>query len=127
MRFAILGPVQVWAHERRLALGGPRQVALLAYLVLHPNRAVSSDSLVDALWNGVVSGGDKRVQMAIARLRKALEPDTEHAKQRVRTVSGGYLLTVEPGELDADEFRAGVQEAGRCLTLVIRPGRRCFC
>lgn len=112
MRFAILGPVQVWAQERQLKLGGPQQVALLAFLLLHANRAVSSDALIDALWDGTVSGADKRVQMAIARFRKTLDAGAERAGQRVRTVSGGYLLAVDPGELDADEFRAGVQ-AGR--------------
>jgi predicted ATPase/DNA-binding SARP family transcriptional activator len=112
MKFAILGPIQVWAQQRRVKLGGPQQVALLAFLLLHANRAVSSDALIDALWDGNASGGRNRVQMAIARLRKALEAGVDDAGQRVRTVSGGYLLAVEPGELDADEFRAGVQ-AGR--------------
>ena len=46
----ILGPVEVWQGEQRLALGGPRQLALFAFLVLHPNRAVSRDELIDALW-----------------------------------------------------------------------------
>jgi predicted ATPase/DNA-binding SARP family transcriptional activator len=115
MRFAILGPVQVWAQERQLSLGGPRQLALLAFLVLHANRAVSSDALIDALWGGAASGGDKRVQMAIARLRKALDSAGEDGVQRVRTVSGGYLLAIERGELDADEFRAAVREGREAL------------
>src|SRR6202042_2344634 len=113
--FTILGPVEVWAHERRLVLGGPRQVALLAFLVLHPNRAVSRDSLIDALWDGRASGGDKRVQMAIARLRKALEPSTGHSEQRIQTVSGGYLLAVKPGELDADDFRTRTRDGRAAL------------
>jgi DNA-binding SARP family transcriptional activator len=74
MRFAILGSVEVWADDRRLALGGPRQLRLLSFLLLHRNRAVSRDSLIDALWGEDAGIGGKRLQMAIARLRKELEP-----------------------------------------------------
>ncbi len=53
--------------------------------------------------------------MAVARLREALEPRTEVCRPLLRTVRGGYLLMVEPGELDADEFRAGVREGRAAL------------
>ena len=46
----VLGPVEVWSDERRLVLGGPRQIALLAFLLLHANRAVSADAVIDAVW-----------------------------------------------------------------------------
>ncbi|HEX8977382.1 MAG TPA: BTAD domain-containing putative transcriptional regulator [Solirubrobacteraceae bacterium] len=114
MRFAILGPVEVWAQERRLDLGGRRQLALLAYLVLHANRAVSSDSLIDGVWGAVGAGAQKRLQMAIARLRKELA-SAEDGERRLRTVGGGYLLVVAPGELDADLFRTGVREGRAAL------------
>ena len=48
--FGILGPVEVHDAERPLPLGGPRQLALLAVLLLHANRAVSSESLLEAVW-----------------------------------------------------------------------------
>jgi len=38
IRFRILGPIEAWADEHRLSLGGPRQRTLLAYLLLNPNR-----------------------------------------------------------------------------------------
>ena len=114
MRFAILGPVEVWAQERRLDLGGRRQLAVLAYLLLRANRAVSSDSLIDAVWETAGAGAEKRLQMAIARLRKELAT-AEGGERRLRTVGGGYLLPVESGELDADVFRAGVREGRAAL------------
>lgn len=46
----VLGSVEARSGERRLALGGPQQVKLFAFLVLHANRAVSADALVDAVW-----------------------------------------------------------------------------
>jgi SARP family transcriptional regulator, regulator of embCAB operon len=121
LRFAILGPVEVWAHERRLDLGGRRQLALLAFLVLHANRAVSTDSLIDGVWETAGTGAEKRLQMAVARLRKVLETG-EGGERRLRTVGGGYLLSVAPGELDADVFKAGVHE-GRETLLAGDPAR----
>lgn len=53
--------------------------------------------------------------MAIARLRKALEPINEGAGARLQTVKGGYLLSVAPGELDADAFHAAVHAGVRAL------------
>jgi class 3 adenylate cyclase len=88
---------------------------LLAFLLLHANRAVSSDSLTDAVWGEARVGAGNRLQMAIARLRKALEPLNDDGEPRLRTVGGGYLLSVGPGELDADVFGAGVQDGQRAL------------
>jgi len=113
--FRILGPVEAAAGERRLAVGGPTQVKLLAYLALHANRAVSADALVDAVWGSARSGARNRLQMAVARLRKALEPLDNRAGGVVRTVGGGYLLAVGPGELDADAFEAQAEEGRRAL------------
>src|SRR5689334_5540361 len=114
-RLLILGPVEVWWGERRLALGGPRQLALFAFLVLHANRAVSRDALIDALWGPARSDADNRLQMAIARLRKALEPINADGAARLQTVKGGYLLAIAAGELDADEFHAAVHAGSRAL------------
>ncbi|MCA1598182.1 MAG: hypothetical protein LC769_04040 [Chloroflexi bacterium] len=50
LRYAILGAVGLCDAERRVAVGGPRQDALLALLVLKANHAISSDELIDALW-----------------------------------------------------------------------------
>ena len=42
--FRILGPIEASVDGRLLALGGPRQLKLFAFLVLHANRAVSRDA-----------------------------------------------------------------------------------
>lgn len=106
--FGILGPIELRAGDRRVPAGGPRQLALLAFLLLHANRAVSNDQLQDALWGDDGGGGIKAVQMAVARLRRSLEPLRAGDEPVLRTVSGGYLLSVAPGELDADVFEDGV-------------------
>ena len=51
MEFRILGPLEVLdAQGRRLALGGPKQRALLAVLLLHAGQVVAVERLVDELW-----------------------------------------------------------------------------
>jgi DNA-binding SARP family transcriptional activator len=90
-------------------------MSLFAFLVLHANRAVSRDELIDAVWGPARSDADNRLQMAIARLRKALEPLNGDVETRLQTVSGGYLLSIAPGELDADTFHAGVHAGARAL------------
>src|SRR5438067_1798885 len=50
MEFRILGPLEVIENGRTVDLGGQKQRALLAMLLLHANEVVSSDRLIDALW-----------------------------------------------------------------------------
>jgi DNA-binding SARP family transcriptional activator len=114
-RFRILGPIEAWADGRRVELGGPRQRTLLAFFLLHPNRALSSDVLIDAVWKSRPSATDNRLAMAIARLRKALGPLNGSGGTPLRTVSGGYLLTVGPSELDADQFNGRLSDGLHAL------------
>lgn len=106
----ILGPIEAWCGNRRLDIGGPRQVALLAFLLVHANRAVPSDVLLDALWGPARSGVDNRLQMAVARLRKSLAPLEGPAGLALRTVGGGYLLSLEPNQLDAEVLAVRLQD-----------------
>ncbi len=110
VRFGILGPVEAWLGDEPVALGGPRQLALLGFLVLHANRAVSSDAVIEGVWGTVDGGAGKRLSVAIARLRRALEPFESDGVSRLRTVGGGYMLSLCAGELDAERFEALVME-----------------
>ena len=51
MDFRILGPVEVRDDDGPLMLGGRKQRALLAVLLLHGNQVLSTDSLISALWD----------------------------------------------------------------------------
>ena len=113
--FRILGPIEAWSGERRLPLGGQRQLGLLAFLLLRGNRAASSDALLDAVWGSDRPGADNRLQMGIARLRKALAPLQSDGEAILRTVGGGYLLSVAPGELDTDVFETSMKQARTAL------------
>ena len=115
VKFGILGPVEFTDGVKPLSVGGPRQVALLAFLLLNANRAVSVDQLIEALWAENVGGGVKALHTSVARLRKALGTNGSDIEPALKTVSGGYLLAVKPGELDADVFQVGVENGRRAL------------
>jgi predicted ATPase/DNA-binding SARP family transcriptional activator len=116
IKYAILGPIELRDGDRRLAVSGPRQLALLALLLLNANRALSYDRLIDALWGGLrPAGAVKRLQAAILRLRRTLDGSGGEDESALRTVTGGYLLAVRPGELDAQVFQTRVEDARRAL------------
>jgi len=116
VRYAILGPVELRDGERRVGVGGPRQVALLALLLINANRALSRDQLIDALWGERgPEGAVKRLQVAVARLRRTLDPDGMQADSALRTTAGGYLLVVAPGELDVELFQNQMAEGRHAL------------
>jgi DNA-binding SARP family transcriptional activator/DNA-binding beta-propeller fold protein YncE len=118
VKFRILGPLEVERDGRLVALGGGQQRALLAVLLLHANEPVSADRLVEELWGEPTPPrAVKRLQVAVTRLRQALDADDlgATAKPALRTTTGGYLLAVGPGELDADAFQTRVQDGRQAL------------
>ena len=73
LHFRILGPFEVTEDEEALALGSPRQRALLAVLLLHRGELVSSDRLTDELWGErPPPTANKIVQGYVSHLRKIL-------------------------------------------------------
>ena len=50
MEFRVLGSLEVVDHDGPVALGAPKQRALLAVLLLHRGEPVSSDRLIDEIW-----------------------------------------------------------------------------
>jgi DNA-binding SARP family transcriptional activator len=106
MEFRVLGPLEVGGDDGTLELGGVKQRSLLAMLLLHANEVVSTDRLVDALWGAsppLRSG--KSIQVYVSRLRKTLADD------RLVTRAPGYVLYVDPDELDLARFERLVSEA----------------
>jgi DNA-binding SARP family transcriptional activator len=118
IKYAILGPIELYEGERLVRGGGPRQLALLAMLLVYANRAVSGDRLIDALWGQHDRAGAlQSLRVAISRLRKTLHVDVAGAEGEpaLRTMASGYLLAVRPGELDAEVFQAGLEDGRRAL------------
>jgi YVTN family beta-propeller protein len=104
LEFRVLGPLEVVANGRPVAVGGPKQRALLSMLLLSANRVVARERLLEELFaNQSVSSADHALHNHIFRLRKALVPTPEY-EPRLVSRSHGYLLRVEPGELDLERF-----------------------
>ena len=95
-------------------MAGERQRVLLAMLLLHANQVVSADVLIDGLWGErPPPSALNAVHVAMSRLRRALGVEGEARSDGVlATRERGYVLRVEPGELDLDRFR-GLLERGR--------------
>ncbi|MET8687426.1 BTAD domain-containing putative transcriptional regulator [Streptomyces sp. NPDC004732] len=112
MHFGVLGPLAV-----RDGKGEPVKVpeakvrALLADLLVHEGRPVSADRLIDDLWGDAPPGNPANaLQSKVSQLRRALGRD------RVVHQPPGYRLRLDPAagdEVDADRFRALVEEARR--------------
>jgi serine/threonine protein kinase len=99
MEFLILGPLEVSDDGRKLTLGGPKQRAVLAHLILRANRVVPADLLIDGLWGEEPpESARKTLQTYIYRLRKVL------GDGRLEGRDGGYVLAAADGEIDSGRF-----------------------
>ena len=106
MRFRLLGPLEVEDDERPLDISRPKQRTLLAMLVLNANRVVSTDSLIEALWEDhVPDTAAKALQVHVSHLRRLL------GATRLVTRAPGYVLRVSDNEYDVHEFEALVRQA----------------
>ena len=99
MQFHILGPLEVVERDVAQPLGGARQRAVLAILILHRGELVSGERLADELWGErLPATAAKTLQGYISRLRKTLGEDV------LRTRGRGYVLALQGGQLDLDQF-----------------------
>jgi DNA-binding SARP family transcriptional activator len=115
LEFRVLGPLEVLKGGRPVPLGGRRQRALLALLLLHANEPLSADRLITELWGDAApETARKMVQNNVWQLRKLLEEEAA-APQLLTTLPGGYELRLGPDQLDADRFTRLVGDARRAL------------
>ncbi len=99
MEFRLLGPMEALDGDTPVALGGLKQRALLARLLVSPNRTVAVDRLVDDVWGE--AGPDsaaKMVQVFVSQLRKVLPAGT------LVTRPPGYLVEVDQEAIDIGRF-----------------------
>jgi len=97
--FRILGPLEVDGPGGPMALGGQRQRALLAALLLEAGRVVPMDRLVDELWGEEPPRtATTSLHNSVSRLRRAL------GEELIETRAPGYLLKAEPEWIDATHF-----------------------
>jgi DNA-binding SARP family transcriptional activator/streptogramin lyase len=106
-------------------VGGARQRALLAALLIRPNAVVSSDRLIDELWGETPPDtASTALHGYVSQLRKVLEPGRAAGApaEVLVTRAPGYVLRVDPSAIDAARFEQLVQE-GRNALAAGDPGR----
>ena len=130
--FGVLGPLEVLRSGDAVPLGGPRQRAVLALLLLQANQVVSQDRLIEDVWEGHAPAASiTSLQTYVSHLRRALEPNRPRgdAREVLATRDHGYVLLVNREQLDAavfqDELTAGIAtlEAGRHAEAARRLGQ----
>jgi DNA-binding SARP family transcriptional activator len=123
VEFRILGPLEVVEHDQSVVLGGPKQRALLAVLLLHRGEVLSTDRLIDEVWGEhPPATAVKTLQGYVSRLRRALGDGV------VQTRGRGYEISLLSGQLDLDRFERLVaggraaRDAGDAATAARRLG-----
>lgn len=115
MEFRVLGPLEVLEAGTPLPLGGPKQRAVLARLLLDAGHPVSTDALAESVWGeDPPEHARATLQVYVANLRRVL--DREHLgdddHRRLQRRSAGYVLNLLPGDtLDLRRFRRRSREA----------------
>ncbi len=112
LQFRVLGPLEVDAGGGPIPLGGPKQRAVLAHLLIRANELVPAETLVDEVWGeGPPEKARNIIQTYVSHLRKALGHD------RIQSHAPGYRLRLDPSELDAARFDALLRDAKKALPI----------
>lgn len=112
--YRLLGPIEAGVDGRLLDIGGRKQRALLAILLLNANEPVSRDCLAERLWGEhPPAGAQHTLEVYVSRLRKALGPAA--GCEVVLTRPGAYLLRTADDRIDVRYFERLAGEGRRAL------------
>lgn len=105
LRFGLLGPLLVTVAGAPVALGTPKQRAVFAMLLINRNRAVGTDSLIDATWDqSPVPAARTSIHSYVSHLRRLLGNAGVDPSQVLASAPPGYRLNVSVGDCDLDRF-----------------------
>lgn len=110
----VLGEVTATRDGAVVDLGGRRQRAVLAGLVISRDQVVPADRLVDCVWGEQPpANAPGQLQAYVSHLRKRLEPDASarHRGSIIARAGPGYVLRLAPDAVDAWQFEAAVESA----------------
>ena len=113
MEFRLLGSVEVVEQGNgAIALGGPRQRAVLAHLLLRANNLVPTEILIDEVWGDEPPEAARNaLQSYASHLRKAIGPG------RLEGSRAGYVLRADPSEVDTVRFQSLLRDAQRLMPI----------
>jgi SARP family transcriptional regulator, regulator of embCAB operon len=105
LKFGLLGPLLVTASGMPVALGTPKQRAVLAVLLINRNRAIGTESLIDATWDQLpVAAARTSIHAYVSNLRRLLGGTGADPNKVLASVPPGYRLSVADGDCDLDRF-----------------------
>jgi len=118
--FAVLGPVETTIGGKPIALGGSKQRALLAILLLNANHVVSTERLIELLWGEEPpESAINTLQVRVSQLRRALEPlrSSGTAARVLQSRPSGYVLVLEPEQVDLERFQRLANSGRQALSV----------
>jgi basic membrane lipoprotein Med (substrate-binding protein (PBP1-ABC) superfamily)/DNA-binding SARP family transcriptional activator len=117
LEYRILGPFEVCDGGEPIDIGARQQRALLAILLIHANRVVATERILEDLWPDDPLGKERTLWVYISRLRSILDPDRDgRCKSTVLlTRDHGYELVVAPDDIDAHRFEQLAQHGRELL------------
>lgn len=114
LSFHLLGPLRVLHGEGEVPLPAAKLRILLASMLLRANQTVSMDELAANLWDeNPPRGAHTTLRSYVMRLRRVLCPSSDERLEPIRTLPGGYLMTVDDSQLDLLRFRSTLTMAQR--------------
>ena len=119
LEFHILGPIEVLREGQPVQLGGTRQRAVLALLLLNANRTVSADRIIEEVWDSPPpEAALNSLHVQISHLRAALEPERAPSSPSrvILRRDPGYAIQVTGAQFDLFRFESLWGDARRSLT-----------
>ncbi len=112
LEFSVLGPLEMTIDGTPQTLGGSRQRAVLAMLLINRNRALSADTIAAAAWDDRPPADTRgNIQVLISHLRKLLKTAQLDAREIIVTTPPGYRLCTSEPQCDVDRFHARKRQA----------------
>ena len=107
LEISVLGPIEASRDGEPVPLGGPKQQAVLAHLVVHQGERLSADRCIHAVWGeSPPSGAQRSLQTYVSNLRKVLDPEPRgRDRELISGTRQGYLLDLSDASLDATALR----------------------
>ena len=115
-RLQLLGPMKAWQGETELDLGSAHRRTVLAALAMNPNRTVSREELIDAVWGEAPpQSAQGSIYTYVSGLRRALEPGRAKGEgpQLLASIGSGYSLCLDAEAIDVHRFESLREHAQR--------------
>ncbi len=114
LRLRVLGEMTATRDGVVVDLGGRRQRAVLAALVVMRGQVLPADRLADCVWGDVAPANTMgALQAYVSHLRRRLQPEAE-ARRRdgvIASTAAGYVLRLGPEAVDAWCLERAVDDA----------------